>query len=170
MTTATAGFTRTAAPGAPVGIVIATDGKRAEVSTARHGACAGCSEVGSCDLGAHAANVEVVTVENRVGARPGDTVELDLAGSATVILSLLVWGAPLAGLLLGAVAGAATLKGQGTVADVGALVGALVGAALATLLVRRVDRRVGRSSRLTPYITRIVGRGSRPAGREGSRP
>lgn len=142
--------------GNPTGVVIATDGRRAEVSTWRVGACAGCSEAGACGITEIERCEEIVTVRNAVGAGPGDLVELDLPGDAALRLSLLVWLVPAAGLVLGALAGAwLGARWPGADGDLATLLGALVGTVLAWVLLRRIDRTAGDDPRLTPFITRV---------------
>ncbi|MBZ0266995.1 SoxR reducing system RseC family protein [bacterium] len=149
--------------GAPRGVVLRTDGTRAEVSTSRRGACSACSEAAACGMGEAERCDDVVAVRNAVGARVGDTVELDLPGNAVLRLSLLVWIVPLAGLLLGAAAGTMFAAGAGmsspTAGDALALVGALAGTVAAFAVLRTVDRRLGGDPSLTPLITRVVDHG-----------
>jgi len=133
----------------PTGRVLATHDGRADVSTRRVGACAGCSEAGSCTIRAVESCEEVVTVRNGVGARVGDVVELGLPGRAALQLSLLVWLVPALGLVLGALCGA-WVGG-----DLATLVGALAGTAASWALLRRIDRAAGESAAFTPFITRI---------------
>lgn len=147
--------------GVPLGVVLETEDGRAQVSTWRFSACGGCSEAETCGIAGTEACRDVVTVRNPVGARPGDTVELDLPGSAALRLSLLVWMVPAAGLLLGAVAGGWLAAAWGVPdRDVSALVGAVLGTALAFVVLHRIDRTAGSDPRLTPFIARVRERGS----------
>ena len=116
----------------------------------------GCSEASACDLGVHEGRADVVTVDNKVGARPGDRVELDLPGNATLKLSALVWVLPLLGLVGGAAAGAALGSRFGGSEDVAALLGAGAGIAGVFVGLRRIDRRVAGDDRIIPYIVRVV--------------
>lgn len=151
--------------GAPRGVVLRTDGTRAEVSTSRRGACSSCSEAAACGIGEAERSDDVVSVRNAVGARVGDTVELDLPGNAVLRLSLLVWIVPLAGLVLGAAAGSLFAAEAGmsnpTSGDAIALLGALAGTVAAFAVLRSVDRRHGGDPELTPLITRVVDCGRR---------
>jgi len=145
-----------AEPAGPTGVVIATRGSRADVTTSRRGACVGCSEASACDLGVHEGRADVVTVDNRVGARTGDRVELDLPGNATLKLSALVWVAPLLGLVAGAAAGAALASRFGGSEDVAALLGSGAGIAAVFVGLRRIDRRVAGDDSIIPFIVRVV--------------
>lgn len=159
-----------ATSGAPTGIVIRTEGSRADVSTTRRGACATCAEASACFVPDIESCQETVSVRNLIGAQPGDTVELGLPANAVLRLSALVWVVPLAGLLLGAVAGAvlgaqlsasgASSAGAGSAtSDLLALFGALVGTGAAFAVLRRIDRRAAGDPRVTPRIARVVERG-----------
>ena len=153
---ATAACTTGANPAGPTGVVIAIQGSRADVTTSRRGACAGCSEASACDLGMHEGRSDVVTVDNRVGARPGDRVELDLPGHAALKLSAFVWVLPFVGLVVGAVAGGWLGPRFGMSEDVAGLLGALAGTAGAFVGLRRIDRRAVGDDRITPYIVKVV--------------
>jgi len=137
--------------GTPIGIVLAAENGRADVSTSRSGACSGCSEADACGLLEAVPCTQIVTVRNPVGARPGDTVELGLPGNAALHLSLLVWVTPFVGMVAGAVAGSPA-------GDGGSFLGALAGAGLAVAVLHRGDRHLAASPRLTPFIARIVPR------------
>jgi sigma-E factor negative regulatory protein RseC len=148
-----------------VGIVIATSDGVADVSTWRRGACAGCSESASCGIDMQEECPEVVTAENRVGAWPGDTVELALPDHAALELSLLVWVLPLVGLVVGAFAGTGLADRIGLGADAAGALGALAGLVVAFTGLRQVDRRAAGSPRITPRITRVLHRAGPEAAR-----
>jgi sigma-E factor negative regulatory protein RseC len=147
----------------PIGTVLETDGNRAEVSTSREDPCGGCSERSACGMGLFAKPREVLlTAENRVNARPGDTVELALSAPTALRLSLLVWILPLAGLIAGAVLGVALHERLRIGEDPAALLGAAVGVVASALLLVRYDRRAARDRRLVPRIVKVVSRGAIP--------
>lgn len=141
-----------------VGIVVTTQDGRAEVSTARQGPCGSCSEQGACSLPIATVtnSVELVTAKNQLGAKPGDTVEIDLAGHTELGVSLLVWIVPMVGLIGGAVLGVLTREPLGLAEDPAALLGAGIGVAAAYLGLRRLDRRVTDDPRLVPEIIKVV--------------
>jgi sigma-E factor negative regulatory protein RseC len=102
----------------------------------------------------------VVTADNSFGARPGDTVELELAGRMELRLSLLIWVVPLVGLVAGAVAGMLIGGRLAVDEDLGVLAGAVAGFALAFLFLRPIDRKAARDVRLVPRVARVTARAS----------
>lgn len=142
------------------GIVLDTDGWRARVSAAPRGLCGDCTEQGACALhiGGPGGNPEIVTADNRFGARPGDTVELELAGRMELKLSLLVWVVPLIGIVGGAVAGTLLGGRLGVDEDLAVLAGSVLGFAFAFLILRRVDRKATGAASLLPRVARVVQR------------
>lgn len=140
-----------------VGHIVDIRGGMARVSTSKRGPCEGCAEEGSCQpgFGPPSAILEVVEARNLAGARPGDRVEIELAGHTELGVSLLVWIAPVVGLIAGAALGAGFHEAAGVGRDVAALLGASLGAAGAYLALVRVDRRVAKDARLVPQVRRI---------------
>jgi sigma-E factor negative regulatory protein RseC len=143
---------------ARVGVVMQTEGARAEVAAGLRGPCSSCSESGAChaQLAPSSSPSVTVTVENDVGAKAGDTVELDLLGHAELKLAFYVWAVPLVGLVLGAIGGATLFAALGLGEDGGTLTGAILGFVGAMLLLRGLDARAARDPRLMPHIVRIV--------------
>ena len=141
-----------------IGVVIETEGGRAQVATSRRGPCGECADGAACSLPILPIPRadEVITVENRAGAAAGDTVELELPGHMELKLSFLVWSAPMVGLVGGAAAGAALHQSLGLSQDAATLAGAVAGF-LGTLAgLRVIDRRAARDPRLVPRIRRVV--------------
>jgi len=85
-----------------IGIVLKIKGTRAEISLPRKSACETC---GKCGLGRGEGEM-ALEAENRPGARPGDRVEVEIPERDPLLAALLLFGLPLAGMLLGVVAGA----------------------------------------------------------------
>lgn len=142
------------------GIIIDTDAGRARVSAAPRGPCGECTGQGACALhiGGTGGNPEVVTADNRLGARPGDTVELELPGRMELKLSLLIWVVPLVGLIGGAVAGTLLAGRLAADEDVTALAGSVLGFLLSFVFLRRVDRKAAGGAQLVPRVARVVAR------------
>lgn len=140
------------------GVVVSAEGDRARVSAALRGLCGTCSQGGACHLHLSPATdrTDVITVRNLVGARPGETVELDFPGHAELRLSLLVWAVPLAGLVGGAMVGLLGGSRLGLGEDAGALAGAALGFAAAMFGLRTLDRRATEEGRLMPHVVRVL--------------
>ena len=83
------------------GKVIAVSGQTAVVRFVRGDACGRCN---ACfHLGAKEAEIEI---RNTIGARVGDEVSIELKGGSMLKASVIMYGAPLAGLLAGVLIGA----------------------------------------------------------------
>jgi sigma-E factor negative regulatory protein RseC len=151
-----------------MGFVIETTGDRARISTSRRGVCDGCGDKSRCafDQALGQDKPEEVLALNTVSARPGDLVEFDLLGHTELKVSLIVWAVPLAGLILGAVAGAGFCETIGLDRDPATLLGALLGLAVAFLAVLAFERRAKGDERLLPHILKVVNPSSCPAGLE----
>jgi sigma-E factor negative regulatory protein RseC len=78
----------------------------------------------------------VFRVKNDIGARPGDRVMLGLDEDVLQRSSILLYALPLAGLLLGAVAGEAAFPVVGLPAELGAVLTGLFGVTAALTYVR----------------------------------
>jgi len=64
------------------------------------GGCASCGSAGTCKADAGGRLLEA---ENRAGAKPGDSVEVDISGGSFVKASLVVYMVPVLFLFIGAV-------------------------------------------------------------------
>ena len=141
-----------------VGVVLKTEGTDATISTSRRGVCDGCSDKSSCsfDNALGKAKPEFVTVINTIGAKLGDRVEFDLTNHTELKMSLLVWGLPLVGLVIGAFVGAG-LHGQASWSqDTSTLFGALIGFFAAFSLVVFADRHLKNNRQLLPSIEKVI--------------
>jgi positive regulator of sigma E activity len=137
----------------------------ARVVTKRSAACQGCaSKSSTCACSAMAGPGRfVVEADNPVGARVGDVVELAVLPKMLVVASAVVFGLPLALLIVGAVAGhvlhralslSRFLSADGA-AGLGAGVGLLVGV-FSTWLLSRWLKRTGKINiRITRILTRF---------------
>lgn len=119
--------------------------------------CARCAAGTGCGGGLFArllrGRLQELPVETRLHLNPGDWVMVGLATSAVQNASLLLYGLPLAGLLLGAIAGH-QLAGT----DLAALVGMLIGLFGGLALVRRFAAGLGARAGLQPVILRVIGK------------
>lgn len=147
---------------ARLGTVLSTSGSTAQVSTSRKGLCEHCTEQGACSaqIGQSGGRADIVTVKNAVGAQVGDTVEIELPGHTEMKLSFWVWLVPLAGLLLGAIAGAAALAPLGLAEDPAAFLGAIAGFLASYLLLRRLELQAQRGERFQAAAVKVVRSGA----------
>jgi sigma-E factor negative regulatory protein RseC len=127
-----------------------------EVLTERPSACGGCQPTYGCKTCLSGSKIKA-KVNNSVGARPGDVVEIHMANRAVWQGALILYGFPLMGLVLGAAAGAGVsgaeaAANQSTAAVLTGLGGLLAGLVLA--IVTGNSRYA--KTHLVPTITQIV--------------
>ena len=135
-------------------------GDRARLTTGRRGVCEGCSTREACSIDDSSGPLEEVVAINAVCAQVGDQVSFDFQGHTELYLSLVVWGMPLVGLVLGAVVGALAHSSVALSQDVATLVGALLGFCLAFAVVGVLDRIFTGDARLLPRIVKVTVPGS----------
>lgn len=127
-----------------------------EVLTERHSACGGCQTTHGCATCLSSSKIKA-RVNNPVGARPGDVVEIYMTSQAVWLGALILYGFPLMGLILGAVFGAGIGGGAGIADESTAAVLTGMGGLLAGLVLAVV---MGNSryakTRLIPTITKVV--------------
>jgi positive regulator of sigma E activity len=118
-------------------------------------ACAGC---GACT---RSANGETVMhgVRDPLGARVGDTVDVEIPDTIRRWAAVAVFAVPVACLLLGYLAGFLLGRRLGLDEDVTGLVAALASANVAFIGVRAAERRLARSERFAPRVSAIIARG-----------
>lgn len=140
------------------GTVIALDGSHAWVETERRSTCGSCSAKG-CGTGVLSkvigARAQRVRVENRVGARIGDTVVLGLREDALVRGSLAVYIVPLLAMFAGALAGELVLSGPGT-SEFWTVLAGLAGLGAGLLWLRAFGRRAADNARYQAVALRVV--------------
>lgn len=133
--------------------------ERARVLRVEHGAawvhcesqagCQRCAEGRGCGGGVFARllrrRLEEMPVENSIDAMSGDAVLVGVEPVAVQNAAFVMYGLPLAGLLLGA------LAGQGEAA---AIAGAGIGLIIGLLLARLISRRLGNDPRYRPVLLR----------------
>ncbi len=129
--------------------IMEVDGASAKVRMEENSACESCGAHQIC----HPAMglKPMLEIDNSIGAKVGDIVELEMSSSSRVTASLVVFGLPIVGLFIGAVVGNMQQGGQDT-----AVVGALAGLALGALLVRFVNNLVKKKVQFRPRAKKIV--------------
>lgn len=131
------------------GLVLETTGGFAEVKVGRHSDCTSC---GACPGSNHV----IVTANNKVGAKAGQRVEIEvkevnvLTGAFTVFVCPLL--AAVVGVFLGRMA---AFEGFGAVMTL-QVVGGIAGFLLSLILVKRFDRFAAGSEKSKPDIVRIL--------------
>ena len=114
----------------------------AEIVTERRGACGACSAKHGCGTSLLATWLPQrrlsFRIPNEIGARVGDRVVVGLDEGALQRGSLLLYAAPLGGLLSGAIIGEGIFPRVGWSSELGAVLLGLLGLTLALGLVRRI--------------------------------
>lgn len=142
------------------GVVIAVAGDAADVRVAAGAACEGCK--GDCCR----VDKDGVVVEgalNAPGARVGDEVEVVVPEGADVRAGLIVYILPVAGLLLGYLAGNLLGGAVGLNRDAVGATGAVLAVSAGLLLLRARGRSVLGGERYRPRVHAIIAPGLSPS-------
>jgi sigma-E factor negative regulatory protein RseC len=81
------------------GVVVEVRGAAAIVRLEEQGGCSSCSSAGACKA---EAGGRLLEAENRIGAKAGDHVEVELSGGSFITASLVVYMVPVLFLFAGA--------------------------------------------------------------------
>lgn len=142
------------------GIVVRIiDDGMADVMTEKKGGCESCGASHSC----HAfgtGNKMITRARNRIGARTGDQVTLDLSSGLFVKSAAVVYLLPIIGFIIGAAVGGSLNQAMGIRSGTGAVLFGLGGLGLGFVVTIMVSKWTGVKGILTPEITRIISRGS----------
>ena len=129
-----------------------------EVLTERTSACGGCQTTHGCKSCLTSKKIKA-KVNNPIGARPGDLVEIHLAQSAVVQSAVILYGLPLSGLIIGAFAGVGLglnwFADESAAAVVCGVVGLVLGLVMAVLL----GNSAYAQKHLIPTIVRVIAPG-----------
>lgn len=127
------------------------DADRAWVRCQPRAGCQRCAEGRGCGAGAlnawMASDEEEIEVINSLGAEPGQRVEISISRRQALRSAIRLYGIPLAGILLGALVGAAFWP---HIRDIAALSGATVCLLAGMLIVRRLE---SRQPPMMPYVS-----------------
>jgi sigma-E factor negative regulatory protein RseC len=142
------------------GVVIAVEGDSADVRVAAGAACESCK--GDC-CRVDKDGLVVGGALNEPGARVGDEVEVVVPEGADVRAGLIVYILPVAGLLLGYLAGNLLGGAVGLNPDAVGAVGAVLAASAGLLLLRIRGRGVLSGPRYRPRVHAIIAPGLSPS-------
>lgn len=131
------------------GIVISTDGEMARVRTSRHNDCENC---GACPGN----SAIVLDARNPLGAKPGQSVLLEVHEVGFLKSAFIVYILPLIAMALGAVAGSYAAERLAQDALWFQVAGAAAGFAAAVLYIRYFDKSASSNKNMQPVITRIL--------------
>ncbi|MEG1312519.1 MAG: SoxR reducing system RseC family protein [Romboutsia sp.] len=135
-------------------IIQIVDKKTAKLKMQRHSACASC---GKCVTSSERKDI-VVEVDNTIGAKIGDHVEVNMENVNVLKATALAYLIPLLGLLLGTIGTYFILDILGVVSNIeviSTMVG-LLSTYIAFLILKKNDKRFKDSKHFIPIITRIL--------------
>ena len=141
-----------------IGIVIKTEpNDYAQVLLDRKSACGGCESSGSgCHSCLASANKIQSRVVNKIGAKVGDVVKIQLSFGSLSTGAAVLYLVPVIGMLCGAFAGP-WLVNLLNIAEVsGSILGALCGLVFGFIIVIFIDRSSRMRKKITPTVTEIV--------------
>ena len=128
-----------------LGEVTKVDGKWLEITFCRPSDCDKCH---AC-MGGN----QTMTLRLEGKANLGDSVLVEMPASTITMASLMAYGLPLAGMLIGMLAGDALLPLEGSL---GALAGAMVGFALPLIYLLATEKKRRLDPKWTPQIKRVI--------------
>lgn len=143
------------------GFIASVDEKGwAEVVTPKRDACGGCG-AGHCCTAFAGSSKMLIKAVNRVEAREGDLVSIDLAAGGVIQNAAILYVIPVLGLIFGAVAGSA-LDTEWPFKEIDAtMLFTFLGLALGFLVTVLISRHLSKKTQYTPIITRIIKTGAR---------
>lgn len=136
-------------------IIDIVDNRTAKMIMQRHSACASC---GKCSKLSSECQDLVVEVDNSIGAKKGDRVEVSMESVKVLKATLLAYLVPLIFLLVGTILTYYILdliKFSGHIEIIGGVVG-LICTCISYLLLKKNDNKFKESREYIPKITRII--------------
>jgi len=131
----------------------------ADIMTEKKGGGEGCGASHSChSFGT--GNRMITRTRNRIGARAGDQVSLNLRSGLFVKSAAVVYLLPIIGFIIGAAVGTSLNQAIGIGARTGAVLFGLGGLGVGFLITIMISKWTGVKGILTPEIAKIISRGS----------
>ena len=131
----------------------------ADVMTEKKGGCESCGASHSCHTFG-TGNKMITRARNRIGARTGDQVSLNLSSGLFVKSAAVVYLLPIIGFIIGAAIGASVNQTIGIGSRTGAVLFGLGGLALGFVATITISKWTGVKGILTPEIAKVISRGS----------
>jgi len=139
------------------GIIDKISGRNVTVRIQRSSSCASCESRDSCDV--HKGKPMEVEVDNHLGAKEKDLVEISMPSGTFLVLSLYVYFIPVAALIGGAYVGGTFLASRlGLNATACSVVLGFLAMGISFLMLRHFDKTPGANRKYRPRMTRIVTR------------
>ncbi|QJA09419.1 SoxR reducing system RseC family protein [Romboutsia sp. CE17] len=138
-------------------IIEIVDNKTAKLKMQRHSACASC---GKCQTLSSESKEILVEVDNSIGAKPGDHVEVNMENMNVLKATALAYAVPLIFLLVGTIVSYFMLdmiiSTQGIIVE---LISGIIGIMLMLLsyvILKKNDSKFRDSRKFIPVITKII--------------
>ncbi len=125
------------------------------VLTERKSACGGCQTTHACNTCLTTAKIKA-KVQNPIGARPGDVVEIYLDNRALWQSALVLYVLPLVGLFLGAIVGGALELSWFASQSTAAVLGGIMGLGIGLVLAVAVGNSRYAKQHFIPSITKVI--------------
>jgi sigma-E factor negative regulatory protein RseC len=138
------------------GVIEEVVGGVAMIRVVRTGACAGCSERGACHMRIGGEKPMIIDVDNHLGARAGDWVELSMPAQSLMKITFMVYFLPILAFVLAAAIGSEVGHLFHLTSDLGSVVFGVAALLISFFLLRRLNRNIRKSGRYYPRMTRIV--------------
>jgi sigma-E factor negative regulatory protein RseC len=138
------------------GVIEEVVGEKATIRVMKTGACAGCLEKSSCHMRLGGEKPIIIDVDNHLGAKAGDFVELAIPTRNLLKLSFAVYVLPVLAFVLAAVIGSEWGHLAHLSPDVASIVFGGSVLLVSFLLLKRLDRSIRRKGQYYPRMTRIV--------------
>jgi sigma-E factor negative regulatory protein RseC len=141
-------------------VVVGVEQDIASLEVVRRSACGLCGKTRGCGISlfgrlfGHKSNV--FKAQNSINAQAGDRVIVAIEENAVLTSALIVYGVPLATLLLGAILGNTFFMGDAARSDLYALIGAITGLLLGLGWVKGHAAARGVNTRYQPTILRLA--------------
>ncbi len=138
------------------GVIEKVIGNVAMIRVMKTGGCAGCTEKDACHMRFGGQKPMIVDVDNDLGARAGDWVELSMPALNVVKLSFIVYFLPVLALVVAAAVGAELAHFLNLTRDVASLLFGGATLLISFLLLKRLNRNIRKNRQYYPRMTRIV--------------
>jgi len=138
-----------------IGKILEINDQTAKILIARHTACGDC---GACQVGRENLNM-ILSAENTVGGKPGDTVEIELQTENFLFASFIMYGIPLLGLIIGLIGGyyvAVSMDYDTSTAELVGAVSGLVLLALSYLGIKLNESKIKTMKKFKPVLVRVI--------------
>ncbi|MBC2580352.1 SoxR reducing system RseC family protein [Clostridium sp. DJ247] len=131
------------------GVVIEVSGNIAKVKVNRHGECKNC---GACP----GDNAAVLEVQNKIRAKPGQRVVLEIRETNMLKAAFIVYILPLISILVGCVIGTLLSEKIHQSKITYQIGGGIVAFIISVIYIKVFDKNTGKNEKIKPIIIRII--------------